>query len=45
MSVAASLAQRVEELEGEVRTLREALRKLAQSVGEPDPLAEESVNG
>jgi uncharacterized protein YceH (UPF0502 family) len=45
MSVAASLAQRVEELEGEMRTLREALRRLAQSVGEPDPFAHEGTAG
>jgi uncharacterized protein len=40
-STAASLAQRVEELETEVRSLRDALRRLAQSVGEPDPFAQE----
>jgi hypothetical protein len=34
-----SLAARVETLEAEVATLREALRRLAQAVGEPDPLA------
>jgi uncharacterized protein YceH (UPF0502 family) len=34
-----SLADRVAALESEVRTLRDALRRLAQSVGEPDPLA------
>jgi uncharacterized protein YceH (UPF0502 family) len=33
-----SLADRVAALESEVRTLRDALRRLAQSVGEPDPL-------
>jgi hypothetical protein len=33
------LAARVETLEAEVATLREALRRLAQAVGEPDPLA------
>jgi uncharacterized protein YceH (UPF0502 family) len=37
VSVAASLAQRLEELESEVRTLRDALRRLATSLGEPDP--------
>jgi uncharacterized protein YceH (UPF0502 family) len=39
----ASLTDRVVALELEVRTLREALRRLAQSVGEPDPFA--SVEG
>lgn len=34
-----SLASRVTALEAEVTGLREALRKLAQSIGEPDPLA------
>ena len=36
---AASLAQRVEKLEGEVAALRSALRRLAESLGESDPLA------
>jgi uncharacterized protein YceH (UPF0502 family) len=35
----AGLSQRVEKLESEVATLREALRRLAASVGEPDPIA------
>ena len=39
----ASLADRVVVLESEVRTLREALRRLAQSVGEPDPLGAEDL--
>jgi len=34
-----SLVDRVAALESEVRTLRDALRRLAQSVGEGDPLA------
>jgi uncharacterized protein len=34
-----SLVDRVAALESEVRTLRDALRRLAQSVGEDDPLA------
>ena len=40
----ASLADRVVVLESEVRTLREALRRLAQSVGEPDPLGAEDLS-
>jgi uncharacterized protein YceH (UPF0502 family) len=39
----ASLSARVEVLEGEVAALREALRRLARSVGEPDPLADTSA--
>jgi uncharacterized protein YceH (UPF0502 family) len=35
-----ALAVRVEALEGEVATLREALRRLARSIGEPDPIAD-----
>jgi uncharacterized protein YceH (UPF0502 family) len=38
-SGAASLAQRVERLEADVEMLRSALRRLAKSVGEADPLA------
>ena len=34
-----SLSSRVQMLEAEVANLREALRRLAQSIGEPDPLA------
>jgi hypothetical protein len=37
--VSTPLADRVGALESEVRILRDALRRLAQSVGEPDPLA------
>ena len=40
----ASLADRVVVLESEVRTLREALRRLAQSIGEPDPLGAEDLS-
>jgi uncharacterized protein YceH (UPF0502 family) len=36
---ASSMASRVETLEAEVAALRDAVRRLAQSVGEPDPLA------
>jgi hypothetical protein len=35
---APSLSSRVQALEGEVAMLRDALRRLAQSIGEPDPL-------
>lgn len=35
----AGLSERVEQLEAEVAALREALRKLALAVGEPDPFA------
>jgi uncharacterized protein YceH (UPF0502 family) len=35
-----SLSDRVATLESEVQTLRHALRRLAQSVGEPDPFAD-----
>lgn len=38
-----ALGERVASLEAEVKVLRDALRRLAQSVGEPDPLAEQSV--
>ena len=38
---AVSLARRVEKLEGEVQTLRSALRRLAESMGEADPVAPE----
>lgn len=34
------LAERVEKLEAEVQSLRSALRRLAEAVGEPDPLAD-----
>ena len=34
-----SLSSRVKMLEAEVATLREGLRRLAQAIGEPDPLA------
>lgn len=34
-----SITQRVTRLEAEVATLRQALQRLAQAVGEPDPLA------
>jgi uncharacterized protein YceH (UPF0502 family) len=34
----ASLAQRVEALEGEVASLRNSISRLAQSAGLPDPL-------
>jgi len=34
-----SLAERVERLETEVAALKDALRRLARSIGEPDPLA------
>ena len=37
LSIAASLADRVEALEAEVSLLHDALRRLAHSVGEPDP--------
>jgi uncharacterized protein YceH (UPF0502 family) len=36
------LADRVASLEAEVKSLREALRRLAQSVGEPDPFGDAS---
>jgi uncharacterized protein YceH (UPF0502 family) len=39
-----SLADRVVALESEVRTLREALSRLAQSIGEPDPLGAEDLS-
>lgn len=41
----AGLAARVEALEGEVDALRGALRRLAQAVGEPDPLAAPEPSG
>jgi uncharacterized protein YceH (UPF0502 family) len=40
-----SLADRVAALESEVRTLRDALRRLAQLVGEEDPLAPVNQQG
>jgi uncharacterized protein YceH (UPF0502 family) len=39
---AGGLADRVSSLEAEVRSLRDALRRLARSVGEPDPFADVS---
>ena len=39
---AASLAARVQALEAQVATLRDALRRLAAAVGEPDPVPAES---
>jgi uncharacterized protein YceH (UPF0502 family) len=41
MAAQSSLGDRVHALETEVATLREALRRLAQSIGEPDPFAKE----
>jgi uncharacterized protein len=38
-----ALSARLEALEGEVATLREALRRLARSIGEADPLADTSA--
>ena len=40
---AMGLGERITALESEVASLREALRKLATAVGEPDPLQSESV--
>jgi len=39
-STSPSLSDRVSTLEAEVQTLRDALRRLARSVGEPDPFAD-----
>lgn len=44
-SIAPGMSQRLDALEGEVSTLRNALRRLAESVGEPDPFAERSSGG
>ena len=41
--VGPALAGRVERLEAEVKTLRDALRTLARSLGEPDPLPAEAT--
>ncbi len=39
---AQSLSERVQRLENEIEVLRAGLRRMAQSIGEPDPIAEES---